>query len=124
VHSRHGHPRERHRVSSEVYVPITATLDFERVALRLTVPCRSVRAPKPTTITGPDGQPIVGEGPRVTEGGRGDVLAALAVLGAGRIRRQLTGLGRWPVLQRQVLSSPERSREAGLRIAHRAFSVP
>jgi hypothetical protein len=63
----------------EVYVPITATLDFERIALRLTVPYLSVRAPELTTITGPDGQPIVGEGPRVTESGIGDVLAAITV---------------------------------------------
>jgi len=60
----------------EFYVPVTGTMDFERVTLRLTVPFLSVTAPEYTTISGPDGQPIVGEGPRVTESGLGDVLAS------------------------------------------------
>lgn len=63
----------------EFYLPVTATLDFERVALQLTVPFLSVRAPELTTITGPDGQPVVGVGPRVTESGLGDVLASVTV---------------------------------------------
>jgi len=63
----------------EFYVPVTAILDFERVALQLTVPFLSVRAPEYTTITGPDGQPVVGVGPRVTESGLGDVLASITV---------------------------------------------
>ena len=41
----------------EFYLPVTATVDFARVGLRLTVPFLSVRAPEFTTITGPDGQP-------------------------------------------------------------------
>ena len=63
----------------EFYVPVTGTMDFERVTLRLTVPFLSVTAPEYTTISGPDGQPIVGEGPRVTESGLGDVLMSATV---------------------------------------------
>ena len=63
----------------EVYVPVTGTLDLERVTFRLTVPFLSVSAPELTTISGPDGQPVVGEGPRVTESGLGDVLASVTV---------------------------------------------
>jgi hypothetical protein len=63
----------------EFYVPVTATVDFARVALRLTVPFLSVRAPELTTITGPDGQPVIGEGPTTTESGLGDVLASITL---------------------------------------------
>jgi hypothetical protein len=63
----------------EFYVPVTGTMDFERVTLRLTVPFLSVTAPEYTVISGPDGQPIVGEGPRVTESGLGDVLMSATV---------------------------------------------
>jgi hypothetical protein len=63
----------------EVYVPVTATYDANRVSLRLTVPFLSVRAPEGTIIEGPDGQPIVGEGPRTTESGLGDIVAAATV---------------------------------------------
>jgi hypothetical protein len=63
----------------EFYVPVTGTLDFERVAFRVTVPFLSMRAPEFTTISGPDGQPIVGEGPIVTESGLGDILASATV---------------------------------------------
>jgi hypothetical protein len=80
----------------EFYLPVTATLDFERVALRLTVPFLSVRAPELTTITGPDGQPVVGVGPRTTESGLGDVLASITVFdvltaGDGDFALDLTG---------------------------------
>jgi len=71
----------------EFYVPVTATLELERVALRLTVPFLSVRAPELTTISGPDGEPIVGTGPRTTESGLGDVLASITVFDV------LTGAG-------------------------------
>ena len=63
----------------EVYVPVTATMDLERVTFRLTVPFLSVSAPGFTTVSGPDGQPVVGEGPRTTESGLGDVLASATV---------------------------------------------
>ena len=80
----------------EVYVPVTGTLDFARVAVRLTVPFLSVRAPELTTVTGPDGQPVVGVGPRVTESGLGDVLASITVFdvisaGGGDFALDLTG---------------------------------
>lgn len=80
----------------EVYVPVTATLELERVAMRLTVPYLSVRAPELTVISGPDGQPIVGEGPRTTESGLGDVLASITVFDvlrnpAGDVALDLTG---------------------------------
>jgi hypothetical protein len=63
----------------EFYLPVTATLDLDRVEFRVTVPFLSVRAPELTTIDGPDGQPIVGEGPMVTSSGIGDIQAAVTV---------------------------------------------
>jgi hypothetical protein len=80
----------------EFYVPVTGTVDFARVAVRLTVPFLSVRAPELTTITGPDGQPVIGEGPTTTESGLGDVLASITVFdvlsaGAGDFALDLTG---------------------------------
>jgi hypothetical protein len=80
----------------EFYLPVTATLDFARVALRLTVPFLSVRAPELTAITGPDGQPVIGEGPTETESGLGDVLASVTVFdvlsaGGGDVALDLTG---------------------------------
>jgi len=63
----------------EFYVPVTATLDLDRVAFRLTVPFLSVKAPALSVIDGPDGQPIVGDGPTVTSSGIGDVQAAVTV---------------------------------------------
>jgi hypothetical protein len=80
----------------EFYLPVTATVDFARVALRLTVPFLSVRAPELTTITGPDGQPVIGEGPTTTESGLGDVLASITVFevlsaGGGDFALDLTG---------------------------------
>ena len=50
----------------ELYLPVTGTLDLDRIAFHLTVPFLSVRAPELTVIDGPDGQPIVGEGQMVT----------------------------------------------------------
>jgi hypothetical protein len=80
----------------EFYVPVTGTLDLERVAFRLTVPFLSVRAPELTTISGPDGQPIVGEGPIVTESGLGDILASVTIFDVlsssnGDVALDLTG---------------------------------
>ena len=80
----------------EFYLPVTATVDFARVGLRLTVPFLSVRAPEFTTITGPDGQPVIGEGPTTTESGLGDVLASITVFdvlsaGGGDFALDLTG---------------------------------
>jgi hypothetical protein len=80
----------------EFYIPLTATVDFERIALRLTVPFLSVRAPELTYIIGPDGQPIVGEGDPVTQGGLGDVLASITAFDVlstsdGNLVMDLTG---------------------------------
>lgn len=80
----------------EFYVPVTGTLDLERVTFRLTVPFLSVRAPELTTISGPDGQPIVGEGPIATESGLGDILASVTIFDVlsssnGDVALDLTG---------------------------------
>jgi len=80
----------------EVYVPVTGKYDTRRLSFRLTVPFLSVRAPEGTYTEGPDGQPIIGEGPRVTESGIGDVLASLTVYdvfvsGTGDVALDLTG---------------------------------
>lgn len=63
----------------ETYVPVTGILDLERVSFRVTVPYLSVKAPELTYIDGPDGQPVVGEGPVVTNDGIGDVQAVATV---------------------------------------------
>lgn len=80
----------------EVYVPVTGKYDTQRLSFRLTVPFLGVRAPEGTYTEGPDGQPIIGEGPRVTESGIGDVLASLTVYdvlvsGTGDVALDLTG---------------------------------
>lgn len=80
----------------ELYLPVTGTVHFARVALRLTVPFLSVQAPELTSITGPDGQPVIGEGPTTTESGLGDVLASITVFdvltgGDGDFALDLTG---------------------------------
>jgi len=80
----------------ETYLPITASLDMDRVSLRVTVPYLSVRAPELTVVDVPDGQPIITEGPRRTESGVGDVIAALTVYdvlvsGDGSLALDLTG---------------------------------
>ena len=66
------------------------------MSFRLTVPFLSVSAPELTTISGPDGQPIVGEGPIVTESGLGDILASVTVFDVlassnGDLAMDLTG---------------------------------
>ena len=63
----------------ETYVPISLAYDARRVSVRLTVPYLSVQAPEGTVVEGPDGEQIIGEGPVRTEGGIGDVIAALTV---------------------------------------------
>ena len=63
----------------EVYVPVTGYYDTETFTLRLTVPFLQVRAPEGTISEGPGGEIIIGEGPRSTESGIGDVIAALTV---------------------------------------------
>jgi hypothetical protein len=80
----------------ELYIPVTATLDLDRVAFRLTIPFLSVKAPELSLIDGPDGQPIVGDGPMTTSSGIGDVLVAVTVYDVlvsqgGELALDLTG---------------------------------
>jgi hypothetical protein len=63
----------------EWYVPLTTWVDVGRVSFRVTVPYLSVDAPSGTIIVGPGGQPIIGDGPRTTESGLGDIIAAVTV---------------------------------------------
>jgi hypothetical protein len=63
----------------ETYVPVSLAYDATRLSVRLTVPYLSVKAPQGTVVEGPDGEQIIGEGPVSTEGGIGDVIAALTV---------------------------------------------
>lgn len=71
----------------DFYVPLKATIDFRKVALRLTVPYLSVRAPEGTVITGPGGEPIPGTGDIVTNSGIGDVIGSVTVYDVVRNRR-------------------------------------
>jgi hypothetical protein len=66
----------------EIYVPMTGSWDNGLIGLRLSVPWATVRAPQGTLIDGPDGQPVVGDGPRRTESGLGDVIAAVTWINA------------------------------------------
>jgi hypothetical protein len=63
----------------DLYVPITLTIEGERIAVDLTVPYLRVRGPVGTTIDDPGGAPVTGSGERVTEGGLGDVVLGLTV---------------------------------------------
>lgn len=63
----------------DLYVPIIARFDYERVSFQLTVPYLSVRAPGGTTLTDPGDEPISGSGPMTTESGLGDVIAGLTL---------------------------------------------
>lgn len=60
----------------ELYVPVSVWGDFGRMSLRLTVPWLSVDAPTGTVIVGPGGVPVIGDGPRTTESGLGDIVAS------------------------------------------------
>lgn len=60
----------------DTYVPLTATVDYGRVAFRLTVPYLSVTAPE-GTIIGPGGEPLPGSGELTTENGLGDVIGSV-----------------------------------------------
>lgn len=62
----------------DTYVPLAATLDYGRVAFRLTVPYLSVTAPE-GTIFDPDGEPLPGAGALTTESGLGDVIASVTL---------------------------------------------
>ena len=63
----------------ELYVPISAVVRFDRMALSVSVPYLSVRAPSGTYIPDPGAQPIPGTGEVTTESGLGDVVVGLTV---------------------------------------------
>ena len=63
----------------DLYVPITARMDYQRFTFELTVPYLSVRAPSGSTITEPGGEPVAGSGELSTESGLGDVIAGVTV---------------------------------------------
>jgi hypothetical protein len=63
----------------DIYVPITGTIYFDNVAISLTVPYLSFRAPSGTTVTDPGGGPVPGSGPTIKEGGLGDIVAGVTV---------------------------------------------
>lgn len=63
----------------ELYVPLTGTIYFDRVALSVTVPYLSVRAPTGTTITTAGSQPVPGAGEIITQSGLGDVVLGVTV---------------------------------------------
>ncbi|HEY5641414.1 MAG TPA: hypothetical protein VIS31_00935, partial [Woeseiaceae bacterium] len=71
----------------DLYVPLSATLDYGNVAFRVTVPYLSVRAPEGTAITGPGGEPIPGTGEIVTNRGLGDVIGSVTVYDVVRSKR-------------------------------------
>ena len=63
----------------DVYIPLTATVDYGRLGFRLTVPYLSVTAPAGTIITGPGGQPVPGTGALTTERGLGDIIGSVTL---------------------------------------------
>jgi hypothetical protein len=80
----------------EVFVPVTLAWNSRRLSSWLTVPYLSVRAPEGTVVEGPDGQPVIGEGPVRTQDGLGDIVAGLTVydvlqLAGGDFALDLTG---------------------------------
>lgn len=62
----------------DIYVPLTATVDYGRVTFRLTVPYLSVRAPE-GTIFDPGGEPLPGSGALTTESGLGDIIGSVTI---------------------------------------------
>lgn len=60
----------------DTYIPLTATVDYGRVAFRLTVPYLSVEAPE-GTIFDPGGEPLPGSGALTTESGLGDIIGSV-----------------------------------------------
>lgn len=62
----------------DLYVPITATVDYGRIAFRLTVPYLSVSAPEGTVFDS-GGAPLAGSGALTTESGLGDVIGSVTV---------------------------------------------
>jgi len=61
----------------ELYVPVSGVLYFDRIAVGITVPYLSVRAPAGTED--PAGEPVPGSGEIVTQSGLGDVVIGMTV---------------------------------------------
>ncbi len=70
----------------DTYVPLTAIVDYGRIAFRLTVPYLSVRAPA-GTIFDPGGEPLPGSGAMTTESGLGDVIGSVTFYDVIKNRR-------------------------------------
>jgi hypothetical protein len=86
----------------DLYVPITGTIYLDNVAISLTVPYLSFRAPSGTTVTDPGGTPVPGSGQTIKESGLGDVVAgvtifvaSLLILSAESNLGRLTGTKAW-----------------------------
>ncbi|MDH3614366.1 MAG: hypothetical protein OEU90_04470 [Gammaproteobacteria bacterium] len=62
----------------DTYVPLTAKVDYGRIAFRLTVPYLSVKAPE-GTIFDSGGEPLPGSGALTTESGLGDIIGSVTV---------------------------------------------
>lgn len=62
----------------DIYVPVTATVDYGRIAARLTVPYLSVKAPE-GTIFDPGGEPLPGSGAVTTESGLADIIGSVTI---------------------------------------------
>ena len=62
----------------DTYIPLSATVDYGRVAFRLTVPYLSVTAPE-GTVFDPDGIPLPGSGDLATESGLGDIIGSVTL---------------------------------------------
>ena len=60
----------------DIYVPLTAIVDYGRVAFRLTVPYLSVKAPGGTFFDS-GGEPLPGSGAVTTESGLGDIIGSV-----------------------------------------------
>lgn len=63
----------------DLYIPVSARMNYQRFTIELTVPYLSVRAPSGSTITEPGGEPVAGPGEMRTESGLGDVIAGVTV---------------------------------------------
>lgn len=61
----------------DIYVPLKFDYVEGSIGYALTVPYLSVRAPTGTTITNSQGEIVVGDGPKVTESGVGDIIAGI-----------------------------------------------
>lgn len=63
----------------DLYVPLTATVDYGRMQFRLTTPYLSLTAPEGTVIYSPGGEPIPGTGEVTTNSGLGDIIGSFTV---------------------------------------------